>query len=1186
MWLDFVLLVPTEQFNDNLLEEDTFDQTKEFIKKCGQNDFHIQLNASEFCKQSVFSLTSEHNDGALSCFCSIDGSTSLECDPFGGQCQCKANIVGRQCDSCQHGFFGFPDCKPCDCPATALCEPNTGECICPTGVTGEKCDQCAPYTFGFDPITGCEDCNCNPLGVHRDYLQCDLNNGSCLCKPNVVTRQCDRCENGYFNFPHCEPCNCEPKGTTLEICDQVDETCYCKKNVVGRSCQQCAEGTYNLQASNPEGCTKCFCFGKTTRCNNAYLRPLNVSMLTDVSVNTIVVDRLRAEITKWPIRQDEFMVNDTTLQVTDFSSQDGESGRQIYFGALDFLLDNNNHLSAYGGYLTYKLFYTTGLFGNSILAPDVVLEGKETVYIHQSYEQPANGIMFRGAVKIVEANFQTLSGSPVTREQFMTLLRDLKRIYIRASYWESTVLSQLSDVYLTMADYDTENYHLYNELAVEHCQCPAGYVGMSCEDCAPGYWRDPNGPHGGYCIPCQCNGHASTCDCNTGICDTCQHSTTGDHCEECIEGFYGNATNGTPHDCMICACPLPIESNNFATSCEVSEDGYKIHCECRPGYTGGTCESCAAGFYGNPRIEGQVCRPCECSGNIDPEQPGSCDSVTGECKLCLNNTAGEACNLCSPGFYGDAVLVKNCQSCICDQLGMDYCDNLIGTCHCKPNVIGEKCDRCEEDHFGFDSGHGCRACDCGVASDSTQCDDHTGECRCKPGVHGRQCDRCMPGFFNYTSEGCIPCSCNTDYSRGLGCNPHTGQCECLPGVVGKNCDHCPYRWVLIPDSGCQECDICHHALLDVTDNLRSDLDPVILEFDTVAGGYFTSQKLNYLNDWADKIEPEVRALDPKGVNLNPINNEIESLEMDGKNFERRISYAEQSALDLDGNGNKLQAEAENVSMDCSLANFNVVNAIREVKLLAESLENSELTRADSAKSEAEKILEHIMDYKVDLDPAEKQLNQSFEAWDTSGMLKLQSTLPNIEMEHLHNDTMALQNRLDNLIALSKQANEKSLQAKILNARNKEVSLNTKFDTLLLQTIEAKKHLEESRSNLKNTTKVIKKIQENTKELDRQNYELIQLNTEVEELLPKKEDEYLTKEELIRSAGQHSEKLKFEAEDLREQITNIESNSEMPLQAAKAYSNIVENVNDAKSAVNAAKYAAGNATEMVRMLRIM
>lgn len=98
-----MLVIPEGQFNENILQEETIDQTKEFIERCGQDHFYIQLNASDFCKQAVFSLTADYNSGALPCNCDYEGSTSFECDPFGGQCQCKPNIIGRQCDACRTG---------------------------------------------------------------------------------------------------------------------------------------------------------------------------------------------------------------------------------------------------------------------------------------------------------------------------------------------------------------------------------------------------------------------------------------------------------------------------------------------------------------------------------------------------------------------------------------------------------------------------------------------------------------------------------------------------------------------------------------------------------------------------------------------------------------------------------------------------------------------------------------------------------------------------------------------------------------------------------------------------------------------------------------------------------------------------------------------------------------------------
>ena len=83
----------------------------------------------DFCKQGIFSLTVDYNNGALPCQCDFQGARSFECEPFGGQCACKDNVIGRRCERCKTGFFGFPNCKPCDCPSTSLCDEVTGKII-------------------------------------------------------------------------------------------------------------------------------------------------------------------------------------------------------------------------------------------------------------------------------------------------------------------------------------------------------------------------------------------------------------------------------------------------------------------------------------------------------------------------------------------------------------------------------------------------------------------------------------------------------------------------------------------------------------------------------------------------------------------------------------------------------------------------------------------------------------------------------------------------------------------------------------------------------------------------------------------------------------------------------------------------------------------------------------------------
>lgn len=44
-----------------------------------------------------------------------------------------------------------------------------------------------------------------------------------------------------------------------------------KELVVGRQCNQCKEGTFGLATDNVKGCTECFCFGRSTLCQQAGL---------------------------------------------------------------------------------------------------------------------------------------------------------------------------------------------------------------------------------------------------------------------------------------------------------------------------------------------------------------------------------------------------------------------------------------------------------------------------------------------------------------------------------------------------------------------------------------------------------------------------------------------------------------------------------------------------------------------------------------------------------------------------------------------------------------------------------------------------------------------------------------------------------------------------------------------------
>ncbi|XP_056651602.1 basement membrane-specific heparan sulfate proteoglycan core protein isoform X4 [Monodelphis domestica] len=263
-------------------------------------------------------------------------------------------------------------------------------------------------------------------------------------------------------------------------------------------------------------------------------------------------------------------------------------------------------VDAYGGKLRYILSYTTGAQGSPLSDPDVQITGNDITLVAtqpelQGRERKSFEIMFR------EHFWRRLDGQPATREHLMMVLADLDEILIRATFSSVPLAASIGAVSMERALPGPAAGP--RALEVEECRCPPGYRGLSCQDCASGYTRTGSGLYLGHCELCECNGHSDTCHPETGACSQCLHHTTGEFCELCAPGYYGDATAGTPEDCQPCACPLTNPENMFSRTCEsLGSGGYRCTA-CEPGYMGQYCEQCAPGYIGNPSVRGGRCQP-------------------------------------------------------------------------------------------------------------------------------------------------------------------------------------------------------------------------------------------------------------------------------------------------------------------------------------------------------------------------------------------------------------------------------------------------------------------------------------------------------------------------------------------------------------------------------------------------
>lgn len=267
---------------------------------------------------------------------------------------------------------------------------------------------------------------------------------------------------------------------------------------------------------------------------------------------------------------------------------------------------------------------------------------------------------------------------------------------------------------------------------------------------------------------CSCYGHASRClpdaerpvieNMVYGVCE-CVHNTKGKNCEQCQDLYndreWKPAWVNEPNECVMCNC------NGHAEKCRFDKAVFEA-----TGHTsGGVCEDCA------------------------------------------DNTAGRQCEMCQPMFYREShrSLRDPCLPCDCDPAGSldeGLCDphdepmNAIvaGTCHCKANVEGRRCDRCKRGYWDFsaDNPDGCRECSCNRNGTigNLGCDMKTGECTCKRNVIGRDCNECAPHFYGLgvEEEGCKACDCDPGGSYDNNCHYETGQCKCRPHVTGRRCE--------------------------------------------------------------------------------------------------------------------------------------------------------------------------------------------------------------------------------------------------------------------------------------------------------------------------------------------------------------------------------------------------------------
>ncbi|XP_004565524.2 laminin subunit beta-2 isoform X1 [Maylandia zebra] len=447
---------------------------------------------SDTCAKLISSMSAIINDGALPCNCDPQGSISSLCDVRGGQCRCRPNVIGRRCDQCAPGMYGFgpSGCTACGCSldgsVTRLCDKFTGQCQCRPGAFGQRCDRCQSGYWGFP---SCRPCQCNG---HAD--QCDQRTGACIsCRDNTGGDKCERCANGYYGNPilgtasggQCRPCPCPDgpnSGRHFAVSCYQDSRhrqiiCNCNQGYTGivkRSganifkrarCEECAPGYYG-NPSQPGGrCQPC-------QCNN------NIDM-SDVNA---------------------------------CDSQTGECNKCLY----------NTEGPNCG-------ICKSGYFGDAS---------------RRNCRKCTCNFLGTERSQCIEREdcvCQRATGQCQCLQNVVGLACD----HCAPNHWN---LASGRGCEPCSCDPNNSVTSACNEFSGQ-CQCRDGFGGKACTDCQENFWGDPRT----QCRACDCNWRGiETSQCNrvTGHC-VCQQGVSGVRCDQCARGFSGQFPNCQPcHQCF------------------------------------------------------------------------------------------------------------------------------------------------------------------------------------------------------------------------------------------------------------------------------------------------------------------------------------------------------------------------------------------------------------------------------------------------------------------------------------------------------------------------------------------------------------------------------------------------------------------------------------------------------------
>uniref|UniRef100_A0A8B9U691 Laminin subunit alpha 3 n=1 Tax=Anas zonorhyncha TaxID=75864 RepID=A0A8B9U691_9AVES len=519
----------------------------------------------------------------------------------------------------------------------------------------------------------------------------------------------------------------------------------------------------------------------------------------------------------------------------------------------------------------------------------------------------------------------------------------------------------------------------------------------------------------------------------------------------------------------------------------------------------------------------------------------------------------------------EGVFTGRCVPCNCNG-NSNRCQDGTGKCfNCQYNTAGEKCERCKDGYFGDATQGSCRICPCPYTNRfATGCVANGEEiqCLCKEGYTGVHCERCAPGYFgNPQKYGgyCQKCSCNNN-GQLASCDRLTGECF---NNEPKDVD---------PNEDCDSCDSCVITLLKDLSTIGDELQLIKSQLQNVHADTNTLEQMRrleirikdlkvLLNNYRSVVRNQGSKADELEKEFSKLNHDINALQEKAE-----VNY--KAAEMLFNNFGQTHQKGKDLVSRIQI----VVNNIQVLleQIAGTNAEGNNLPLGDAAKelAEAQQMMTEMRNRNF------SQLQADAVKERKEAQLLLERVKNELQKYHQENHGLIkivrdslneFESKLTDLREALNEATAQTKQAENLNSENGVLLEDIKVMLGVLNILSS------ARSSLTQANSMLGLLQKSKEE-----YETLaaQLDGARKDMNGKLTNSSLSasKEPLVVRAEEHAKSL----QDLAKQLEEIKNNARKDelvscaVEASTAYDNIINAIKAAEEAANKAGTAADSA----------